>query len=158
MVSESWLAAWAFAAFFVDPFCKVRTLGDIVLRKPNTTEDEKKIICIWKPGGLQKGQSIAITATGHGVFYRFCLPKNLVGYLSFFMNLMLLYTLYQIEMNLRKPGDVYRFVTAHIWANKRPPMKSCKVCEWERKRVKNAHSPENESLHQIFTMKRRLFI
>lgn len=119
---------------------------------------EKKIICIWKPGGLQKGQSIAITATGHGVFYRFCLPKNLVGYLSFFMNLMLLYTLYQIEMNLRKPGDVYRFVTAHIWANKRPPMKSCKVCEWERKRVKNAHSPENESLHQIFTMKRRLFI
>lgn len=31
---------------------------------------------------------------------------------SLVVHLMLLYTFYQIEMNLRKPADIYRFVTS----------------------------------------------
>lgn len=34
--------------------------------------------------------------------------------LSVFMHSLLLYTFYQIEMNLRKPGTVYRIVTSVV--------------------------------------------
>lgn len=78
---------------------------------------------------------------------------NLSGDVRFFyslvVHLMLLYTFYQIEMNLRKPADIYRFVTS--------------VGRHESNNDDNDNGDEEQekkkkSSHQIFTMKQRLFI
>lgn len=70
---------------------------------------------VLKMSSRKKSPEVIVTSRSLGTFYyRVCQAKKLMRNLSVFMHSLHLYTFYQIEMNLRKPGTVYRMVTSVV--------------------------------------------
>lgn len=58
--------------------------------------------------------------------------------LSVFMHSLFLYTFYQIEMNLRKPGTVYRMVTSVVqYSHTEKSRRRAKKNDREKKYIKS---------------------